>query len=82
MKTEGLTPTTKNPRADSRRGIRDFHVPLHLERTIVPEPNVEATFVNRKNFVLLDPTLHMSPFLPSTLDTKTRDAYRGWSLTD
>jgi hypothetical protein len=23
----------------------------------------------------------MSPFLPRTLDTKTRDAYRGWSIT-
>jgi hypothetical protein len=23
----------------------------------------------------------MSPFLPQTLDTKTRDAYRGWSIT-
>ena len=25
--------------------------------------------------------LSMSPFLPQTLDAKTRDAYRGWSLT-
>lgn len=25
--------------------------------------------------------LSMSPFLPQTLDTKTRDAYQGWSIT-
>jgi hypothetical protein len=23
----------------------------------------------------------MSPFLPQTLDPKTRDSYRGWSIT-
>jgi hypothetical protein len=26
--------------------------------------------------------LSLSPFLPQTLDTKTRDAYQGWSITE